>query len=84
LESTRFKPTADTRAAGRRRINVMRKFKVETIRHEGGQYIPGTETEVYQGTDEAEAKRVFDATPETAIGSTYIADEDRWEIIWEK
>ncbi len=62
-------------------------YKVETIEYKNGEYLPGTETELYIGKDKDEARAAFDAFSETesmtAIGSK-LEDDGRWEIIWEK
>lgn len=63
-------------------------YKVEAIKINGGQYIPGTEVIAYTGNSDVEARKMFDLIAEdentTVVGSTYVAGEDRWEIIWEK
>lgn len=62
-------------------------YKVETIGHKNGEYLPGTEKQLYIGKDKDEARMVFDKFVETesitAIGSK-LEDDGRWEIIWEK
>jgi hypothetical protein len=65
--------------------NIM--YKVETIDYLNGEYLPGTEAELYSGKDKDEARMAFEKFVEsdsvTAIGSKQ-EDDGRWEIIWEK
>lgn len=67
----------------RPRLNT---YKVESIDHLNGEYLPGTEVELYLGKDQEAARAVFDKFLETetttAIGSK-LEDDGRWEIIWE-
>lgn len=62
-------------------------YKVESINYLNGEYLPGTEAELYSGKDKDEARRAFEKFVEsdsvTAIGSKQ-EDDGRWEIIWEK
>jgi len=62
-------------------------YKVESIEYLDGEYLPGTEVELYSGKDKDAARMVFDKFVETesttAIGSKR-EDDGRWEIIWEK
>jgi hypothetical protein len=75
----------------KRLIEKMREeetmYKVKTIGYKNGEYLPGTETELYSGKDKDEARVAFDKFLETesttAIGSK-LEDDGRWEIIWEK
>jgi hypothetical protein len=61
-------------------------YKVESISYLNGEYLPGTEVELYKGTDKVKARTVFDKFSETedtaAIGSL-LQEDGRWEIIWE-